>query len=70
MKDLRILYTNTKSKRVVNEFDTIMDFITSFELDDISDGHKIFAEFFENPLSHKQFNCMLDLYNHCKQIIS
>lgn len=70
MKDLRILYTGTKGRRIVNEFNTIMDFITAFELDDITDGHEVFAEFFENPLNHKHFNSIVDLYNHCKEIVS
>ena len=69
MKDLRIIYTNTKSKRVVQEFDTLMDFIIAFEFDDIIlKGTKVFAEFFENSLNQKHFDTMQELYNHCVKI--
>lgn len=70
MTDLRIIFSDQKGKRVVKEFDLLMDFMTAFELDDIPSGNKIFAEFFENPLQQKHFDNFQDLYKHCQQITS
>lgn len=69
MIDLRIIFTNQRGKRVVEEFNTLMDFIIAFEFNNvILNGNKVFAEFFENPLRQKHFNTMQDLYNHCVKI--
>ena len=69
MKDLRILYSDNTGRRIVKEYDLIMDFTDSFEAGDMSGGHDIFAEFFENPLHHKKMNTMRELYEHCINIL-
>ena len=50
MKDLRILYSDNSGKRIVTEYESITDFTDSFESGQMSVGHDVFAEFFENPL--------------------
>lgn len=69
MKDLRILYSDNSGKRIVKEYDLITDFTDSFESGEISIGHDVFAEFFENPLNHKELKNMVELYKHCIEIL-
>lgn len=69
MKDLRILYSDKSGNRIFKEYDTIMDFIDSFEDAEVSIGHDVFAEFFENPLIHKELKNMVELYKHCIKIL-
>ena len=50
-----------------------MDFTSAMESDDkdipIMDCENVEADFFENPLHHKHFNTIADLYNHCVVIM-
>lgn len=73
MKDLTISYDNENGERIKQEYNYIMDFIDSMESDDIDipimDYQNVEADFWENPLHHKHFDTIWDLYNHCKKII-
>lgn len=72
MKDLRISYDNENGMRIHADYDTIMDFIDIMDSDEIDipmlDYGNVEADFFENPLQHKYFNTIEDLYNHCVEI--
>ena len=72
MKDLRISYDNENGQRINAEYNTIMDFIDVMDSDEIDipmlDYQNVEADFFENPLLHKHFNTIEDLYNHCVKI--
>lgn len=72
MKDLRIRY-EIEDDLEDAEYDTIMDFtdkVESGEIDSVMLGRKkVVAEFFENPLLHKHFDTVADLYEHCKAIL-
>lgn len=73
MKDLMIRYKNKNGDTVYTEYDTIMDFIDKMDADDVCgqmmEGENVAADFFENPLLHKRFNNINELYEHCKQIV-
>ena len=69
MKDLRIIYSDNAGRRIVKEYDLIMDFTNLFEEGNMPVGHDIFAEFFENPLNHKKADTMKELYEHCISIL-
>lgn len=73
MKDLMIRYENKNGDRAYAEYDTIMDFTDAVESDNIDipmpDYENIAADFFENPLLHKRFNTIAELYKHCKAIL-
>ncbi len=73
MKDLRISYDNDYGKRITMDFDTIMDFIEMMESDNIDipmlDYENVEAVFWENPLQHKHFDTIDDLYKHCIEIV-
>lgn len=73
MKDLKISYDNENGKRINAEYDTIMDFTNTMESDEVDipmmDYENVEADFFENPLHHKHFDTIEDLYNHCKMIV-
>ena len=73
MKDLRISYDNENGQRRNAEYDTIMDFTDDMEADDVDipmmDYENVEAAFFENPLHHKHFDTIKDLYEHCKAIM-
>lgn len=73
MKDLKISYDNENGQRINMEYDTIMDFVDSIDSDNIDipmlDYVNVEADFFENPLLHKHFETIEDLYNHCKSIL-
>ena len=72
MKDLRISYDNENGQRINAEYNTIMDFIDVMDSDEIDipmlDYQNVEADFFENPLLHKHFNTIEELYNHCIEI--
>ena len=72
MKDLRISYDNENGQRINAEYNTIMDFIDVMDSDEIDipmlDYQNVEADFFENPLLHKHFNTIEELYNHCVKI--
>lgn len=70
MKDLRILYTDKKGKRILKEYNLITDFTDEFEAGKIPFGRKVFAELFENPLHHKECETIKDLYNYCTHLLS
>ncbi len=72
MSDLKISYDNGNGERVTEAFSTIMDFTDFVESGspDISmKGSNVEADFFENPLHHKHFDTIGDLYAHCKEIM-
>ena len=73
MKDLKISYDNENGQRINMEYDTIMDFVDVIDSDNIDipmlDYVNVEADFFENPLLHKHFDTIEDLYNHCKSIL-
>ena len=69
MKDLRILYSDNTGKRIFKEYSLITDFTDSFEAGEISVGHDVCAEFFENHLNHKKVNTIKELYEHCIKIL-
>ena len=71
MKDLIISHT-TNGKESKVEYDTIMDFMDSFESGEINSDSftNIDATFFENSLNTKSFSNAEKLYNHCKSIVS
>ena len=73
MKDLKIRYNNDSGDVIHAEYDTIMDFTDMMESDDVDiqmlDYENVEADFFENPLLHKHFNTIAELYEHCKNII-
>lgn len=73
MKDLKISYDNENGERIEKEFDTIMDFLDLIESDNVDvpmmDYQNVSADFWENPLHHKHFDTIADLYNHCTMII-
>ena len=73
MKDLKISYDNENGQRINMEYDTIMDFVNTIDSDNIDipmlDYENVEADFFENPLLHKHFDIIEDLYNHCKSIL-
>lgn len=73
MKDLKISYDNENGQRINMEYDTIMDFVDAIDSDNIDipmlDYENVEADFFENPLLHKHFETIEDLYNHCKSIL-
>ena len=73
MKDLRISYDNENGQRINAEYDTIMDFTSAMESNSVDipmmDYENVEADFFENPLHHKHFNTIADLYNHCVAIM-
>lgn len=73
MKDLRISYDNENGQRINTEYDTIMDFTDTVESDNVDvhmmDYENVEADFFENPLYHKHFDTIADLYNHCVSIM-
>ena len=73
MKDLKISYDNENGQRINMEYDTIMDFVDAIDSDNIDipmlDYVNVEADFFENPLFHKHFDTIEDLYNHCKSIL-
>lgn len=73
MKDLRISYDNENSQRIKAEYDTIMDFIDTIDSEDnidipMLDYENVEANFFKNPLLHKHFNTVEELYKHCVEI--
>lgn len=72
MKDLKINYLNCEGKRILREYDTIMDFIEEMESDRIDipmlDDQNVKAVFFENPLNEKIFDTINGLLIHCKNI--
>ena len=72
MKDLRISYDNENGQRINAEYNTIMDFIDVMDSDEIDipmlDYQNVEADFFENPLLHKHFNTIEELYSHCVKI--
>lgn len=72
MKDLRISYDTKNGQRTNAEYNTIMDFIDVMDSDEIDipmlDYENVEATFFENPLLHKNFNTIEELYNHCIEI--
>lgn len=73
MKDLRISYDNENGQRIKAEYDTIMDFIDTIDSEDnidipMLDYENVEANFFENPLLHKHFNTVEELYKHCVEI--
>jgi hypothetical protein len=73
MKDLKIRYENENGDKINAEYDTIMDFTDAIESDEIDipmlDYTNVEADFFENPLLHKSFNTIVELYEHCKAIL-
>jgi hypothetical protein len=73
MKDLKIRYKNENGDPISAEYNTIMDFTDAIESDDIDipmmDYEDVEADFFENPLLHKHFNTIAELYDHCKAIL-
>lgn len=73
MKDLRISYDNENGQRISAAYDAIMDFTDAMESDNVDipmmDYENVEADFFENPLHHKHFNTIADLYNHCVAIM-
>lgn len=73
MKDLKISYDNYNGKRINAEYDTIMDFTDTIESDEadipMMDYENVEADFFENPLHHKHFDTIEDLYNYCNMIV-
>jgi hypothetical protein len=73
MKDLKIRYKNENGDTISAEYETIMDFTDAIESDDIDipmlDYTDVEANFFENPLMHKHFNTIAELYEHCKAIL-
>lgn len=73
MKDLRISYDNENGQRINAEYNTIMDFIDVMDSGEIDipmlDYQNVEADFFENPLLHKHFDTIEELYNHCTEII-
>lgn len=73
MKDLKISYDNENGQRINMEYDTIMDFVDAIDSDNIDipmlDYENVEADFFENPLLHKHFETIEDLYNHCQSIL-
>lgn len=73
MKDLKIRYRNENGDMIHAEYDTIMAFTDSMESDDIDlpmlDYTNVEADFFENPLLHKDFSTIAELYKHCKAIL-
>lgn len=73
MKDLKISYDNENGQRINMEYDTIMNFVDDIDSDNIDipmlDYENVEADFFENPLLHKHFDTIEDLYNHCKSIL-
>lgn len=73
MKDLRISYDNENRQRIKVEYNTLMDFINIIDSEDnidipMLDYENVEADFFENPLLHKHFNTIEELYNHCVKI--
>lgn len=73
MKDLRISYDNENGQRINAEYNTIMDFIDTINSEDnidipMLDYGNVEATFFENPLLHKHFDTIEELYNHCIEI--
>jgi hypothetical protein len=73
MKDLKIRYENENGDKINAEYDTIMDFTDAIGSDEIDipmlDYTNVEADFFENPLLHKSFNTIAELYEHCKAIL-
>ena len=73
MKDLKISYDNENGQRINMEYDTIMNFVDDIDSDNIDipmlDYENVEADFFENPLLHKHFETIEDLYNHCLKIL-
>lgn len=73
MKDLRISYNNENGQRINAEYDTIIDFTNAMESDNVDipmmDYENVDADFFENPLNHKHFDTIGDLYKHCLEIM-
>ena len=73
MKDLKISYNNENGKRINAEYDTIMDFTDAMESDEadvpMMDYENVEAVLFENPLNHKYFDTIEDLYSYCKMIV-
>lgn len=73
MKDLKLSCDNENGERIVQEYDCIFDFTNAMEADDIDipmmDYKNVEADFWENPLHHKHFDTIRDLYRHCKGII-
>lgn len=73
MKDLKIRYKNENGNTISVEYNTIMDFTDAIKSDDIDipmlDYEDVEADFFENPLMHKHFNTIAELYEHCKAIL-
>lgn len=73
MKDLKISYDNENGQRIKTEYDTLMDFINTIDTEDnidipMLDYENVEADFFENPLLHKHFNTIEELYKHCVEI--
>lgn len=73
MKDLRISYDNENGQTIKAEYNTLMDFINTINSEDnidipMIDYENVEADFFENPLLHKHFNTIEELYNHCTEI--
>lgn len=73
MKDLAIRYDNENGERIRREYDYIFDFTKEMESDGIDipmmDYRNVEADFFENPLLHKDFSTIEELYTHCKNIL-
>lgn len=71
MKDLTLSFKDNKETYFSVSFDTIMDFTEAYEEKRYSNPEyqNIEADFFQNPLLHKTFNSMSDLYNHCQAIL-
>lgn len=73
MKDLIFSYDNENGERINKVYDRIFDFTDAMELNEkdipMMDCKNVEADFFENPLYHKHFDNLDDLYNHCKAIM-
>lgn len=73
MSDLRISYDNENNQRITMDFDTIMDFTDLMESNNMDipmmDYQNVEADFWENPLHHKHFDSIEDLYKYCKEIV-
>lgn len=73
MKDLVIKYDNENGERIKREYDYVFDFTNEIESNNIDipmmDYENVEADFFENPLLHRDFNTIEELYIHCKNIL-
>lgn len=73
MFDLAFSYDNENGNRITMKYVFIFDFIEDMESDRVDipmmDYQNVEADFFENPLQHKHFNSIADLYKHCNTIM-